>query len=406
MPALGVEEPDNATGTIALQSTRSGRRALLFVVLLTGMFYLAVIGLRIDHYGGNVSSLILAGQRGVTQNPGVVGHHVVVFRNIEGYDGFAYYEVAADPFLRHPLMHDPFRYQRIGYPLAVWAVSLGRREWRPLAMAVVNIAAVLAIAYLSGLIVITVGAGTSLWWALAAAVNPMLIIGVEYDLAEPLLTACCLLALLLYLRHRIVATTLALACAMLTREAAILFLLPLLAGELIARRFCNAALLILSVAPYLAWQAVLARVLGSSGLGTSKGNFDLPLVGIGAVLREARHQSLRSVVVHEGSVLVVVAFVVVALVVAALHLRRRYEVLSGAVLIHAVAAIFGGTAIWVAYASAARVFGGLYPLSVFSFARDRSPGYAFLSALVIVLSVLTFVRLVVVSPALPYYVTP
>ncbi len=376
------------------------------VVLLTGLFYLAVIGLRIGHYGDNISSLIAVGQKSGALAPGAVGHHVVVFRGTEGYDGFAYYEVAADPFLRHPILRDPFRYQRIGYPVAVWAVSLGRREWQPAAMAVVNVAAVLAVAYLSALIIMAVGRGMSVWWALAAAINPMLIIGVEYDLAEPLMAACCLLALFLYLRHRIVAATIALALALLTREAAILFIVPLLIGEMLSRHYRHAGLLAVSVVPYVAWQVTLARVLGSSGLGTSKGNFDAPLVGINAVIQEMRHQSLRSIAVHEGSILVVALLVVLAFVVAALQLRKRYDVLSGAVFVHAGAALIGGTAIWVAYASAARVFGCIYPLSVISYVRHRSWDFALLVALVVVLSVLTFVRLVVVSPVLPYYVTP
>jgi hypothetical protein len=387
-------------------AARRHRRTLALVVLLVGVFYLAVIGLRIRHYGGNISSLIDAGQKVVLHEPGALGHHIVVFRNSTGYDGLAYYDVAADPFLRRPVIRDPFRYQRIGYPLAVWAVSLGQRAWRPVAMAVVNIAAVLGVAYLSGLILLQLGGGTSPWWALASAINPMLITGDEYDLAEPLVTAISLLALLLYLRQRFVAATLALAVALLTREVAILFLLPSMFAELGARRLRRTASLALSVVPYVIWEAVLARAFGRTGTSTSTGNLDLPFVGISAMLQEARHSSLRAALIHQGSIIAVLIFIIAALIIAAVAIRKRYDVLVGGVIVHAIAALFGGTAIWVAYASAARVFGGIYPFTVFAFARRRTPAFAALVVGGILIALFTFLRLVVINPALPYYITP
>src|SRR5947209_1238998 len=104
-----------------------GRRALASVILAVVLVYAAVVGLCVRRYGGNLSSLVGVGQRAGEVQPGGLGHHVVVFRNSDGYDGQEYYYVADDPFLQRRAFRDAFRYQRIGYPLVVWAVSLGQR---------------------------------------------------------------------------------------------------------------------------------------------------------------------------------------------------------------------------------------------------------------------------------------
>src|SRR5207244_2006650 len=173
------------------------------------------------------------------------------------------------------------------------------------------------VAYLSGLIILLYGEGASVWWALACAVNPSLIIGVQADLAEPMAMALSLAGLLLYLRKRVGWTALALAAALLTREVAILFVVPLLAAEIGARHLRRALALLMAVVPYLVWQVVLWRVFGQAGVGMSKGNFDLPFIGLRAVVAAAHHTSLRSALVHQGSVLALAVLVGLALVVAA-----------------------------------------------------------------------------------------
>lgn len=94
--------------------------------------------------------------------PGGFGHHVVVSQHSAGYDGQTYYYMAHDPFLQRRTL-GPFRYQRIGYPLLIWAVSLGRRDARPVAMVAINLLAVMAVAYLAGLIVVRFGRGAGMW---------------------------------------------------------------------------------------------------------------------------------------------------------------------------------------------------------------------------------------------------
>lgn len=381
-------------------------RGLLLVVLVTALIYIGVVALSVRHYHGNLSALIDAGDRSIGGYGHLIGHHVIIFRHTDGYDGLTYYFAADDPFLQRRVYHDVFRYQRIGYPVAVWAASLGQHALRPLAMVGVNIIAVLAVAYLSGLIILLWGKGTSVWWALACAVNPGLLIAVQGDLAEPLTIALSLWGLLLYMRQRIAWAALAFAAALLTREVAVLFIAPLVIAEVMARRWRGAVALVLAGVPYLLWQVILAATFGHVGAQGSQGNFTLPLVGIGAVITEAGHNSLRGALVHQGSILAVVVLVVATLVVALVQVRRRYDIVSGGLLAHGLAALFAGPGIWIAYTSAARVFGGIYPLTVFGFAQQRGRMFYLLVIANVLLTLFTFIRLIAISPTLPYYVTP
>lgn len=132
------------------------RRALLAVALITLLVYAGVVALSVQHYGGNPSSLVVLGDRAVPseKEPNGDGRHVVVVRDSPGYDGQTYYYVADDPFLRRRAFRSPQRYGRIGYPLLIWALTLGQRDARPVAMIAINLLAVTVVAYLAGLIIL------------------------------------------------------------------------------------------------------------------------------------------------------------------------------------------------------------------------------------------------------------
>src|SRR5262249_47991778 len=206
-------------------------RQLLLIGAVVGLFYLGMVWLSIRQYGDNLSSLIQVGQIAPESEPHGLGPHVVVLRNSTGYDGQFYYYIADDPFLQKRTFRSPFRYQRIGYPVVVWAVSLGQRDWRPAAMVAVNIASVIVVALLSAYLLTLLPPAMSPWWALACAINPSLLVAVELDLAEPLTLALPLAGLLLYLRGRIIAAAIVFAAALLTREVAILMLIPVILVE-------------------------------------------------------------------------------------------------------------------------------------------------------------------------------
>jgi hypothetical protein len=397
----------------ALATRRSYRLSLdrarvqvSILLALTVGLYLLVVLLSVRHYGGNISALIEVGQNSSVSRLNDLGHGIVVLRNSTGYDGQTYYAIAAAPFAAAPQYREAFRYQRIGYPAVVWAMSLGERRWQPLVMILVNLIATAAIAYFSLLLLWRYAGKPSMWWALACAASPALLASVQLDLAEPLMTALCLAGLLLCSRERRPWAAVAFAAALLTREVAILFLLPAIGAEALKRNIKGTAVLLAAIVPYLAWEARLASLFGQTGTGEAKANFGTPLAGINSVVRQMRGESIRSAIVHQGSILGVVLFMVVAIAVAAFALRRHYDVLNGALLFHAFASLFAGASIWEAYASAVRVFGGVFPLSIVIYARDRRWWVGVLAYGSVALTLFTFFRLIVVTPALPYYVTP
>jgi hypothetical protein len=381
-------------------------RQLLQISAVVGLVYLGVVWLSIRHYGDNLSSLIQVGQKAPESEPHGLGRHVVVLRNSTGYDGQFFYYIADDPFLQKRTFRSPFRYQRIGYPVVVWAVSLGRRDWRPAAMVAVNIASVLVVAILSVYILGMLAPELSPWWALLCAINPSLLAAVELDLPEPLTLALALAGLLLYMRRHIVAAAIFMAAALLTREVAILMLLPLVLAEIRARAIGNTVILLLAIVPYLLWQLTLQSAFGHTGLSTSEGNFTWPFAGIRAVIAATREQSIRQAVVHQGPILALAALMLLALGVALWRLGRRYNVFDGGIAIHSVAALFAAPVIWTAYSSAARVFGGLFPLAIFAYARQRSPAMALVIGCIVLLTAFAIVRTIAITPALSYYLTP
>jgi len=63
----------------------------------------------------------------------------------EGYDGQFAYFIAVDPLGAAPLIDVPaYRYQRIVYPLLARLLALGRREWIPWMLPLVNLIALAA----------------------------------------------------------------------------------------------------------------------------------------------------------------------------------------------------------------------------------------------------------------------
>lgn len=387
--------------------------ALLLVVLCTGLIYVAYIAACVHPYGNNLSSLIVAGQ--YKYRTGQMDHHTVIFRNTTGFDGMLYYFVADDPFLQHPALHaqafshdgeswQALFHARIGYPLAVSAASLGRKAWRPAAMVGVNLVMVLVISWLAGMLVLLLGGGSRVWWALACALNPSLLVAVRMDLAEPMAIALALAGLLFYLRAQLTWAALTFAAALLTREVTLLFVLPVIATEVRARRLRASATLALALAPYLAAQVVLLRTFGR--VGSIGGNYTLPFRGIASALAAGLRLSPRSAIIHQGPILLTAAIVCLALILSARQILFHYDAISGSLFLHAAAAVCASWSIWHDYSSAARVFGGLYILAILAFVHSRPPGSRALVGAILLLTLFTLLRPLGITPVNPYFLTP
>jgi hypothetical protein len=193
-----------------------------------------------------------------------------------------------------------------------------------------------------------------------------------------------------------------------------MIIVPTVVVALLSRRWRDTLLLGLAAVPYLAWRAALGHTFAHPDLGatTWASDFGAPFAGMHQVLLSAAHtleqHQLRSLLVHQGSVLAIMAIAMGTGVLAVWQLRCGGDkVVAGTFLAVAVVGIFGSGGVWGAYANAGRDFGLVFPMLVFSLATRRSYrllvlGLCALSAL---LTLLLVYRDLALSPTLPYTLT-
>lgn len=214
-----------------------------------------------------------------------------------GYDGQFYYYIAYRPSVivdcaQRPAvcpMNDPsFRMQRILYPAAAELLSLGRGWLLPFALLAINFAAILVTVWLVG--ALCVAAGASRWLGAAAGLFGGELMGFLHDLADPFSVMWVVLAVYLARRGRPLWAALAVAAALLTREA-LLFYLPLLALPLLAERRWRtlAASAVIALGPFFAWQLTLRALYGKWPLlDGSTGAAQLDAIPFLGLLQEQR----------------------------------------------------------------------------------------------------------------------
>ena len=200
-----------------------------------------------------------------------------------GYDGQFYYYIAADPIGARPYLDNAaYRYSRPVYPLAAKAGALGQESTLPGALLLVGILGV-GLGTL-GLATIAARRGVSPWYGALVGVYPGLFEGVSHDLVEPLAYGLVALGLLGWFkeRPRLYAAAACFGLAGMTRETTLLF--PVVIAAWLAlhdRRVRDgAAMLAISVGPYVAVKVALDAWLGSWGQSMSRNLELVPFRGL------------------------------------------------------------------------------------------------------------------------------
>ncbi len=198
----------------------------------------------LQHFHGDVSLFVVAGGAGVEAR--AVPKGLTVTPNIGGYDGAGFYRLALTPFTRArteygiTLDDPPYRQQRIGYPLIVWALSLGHAGWVPALLVLVNFAGVIAIAAACAALARSVAGGV------AIALYPGFLLTMSHDTSE--IVACAFVVAALCSKRPWL-TALLLSCAVLTRETTLIVVVALLLRRTIAY--------VLPLIVYALWQLTL-----------------------------------------------------------------------------------------------------------------------------------------------------
>src|SRR4051794_8055231 len=187
--------------------------------------------------GGDISRFVIAG--GVNVDASKTPPGLTVIPNIGGYDGMWFYRLAINPFTRVQAAHGiridnpPYRQQRIGYPFIVWMLSLGRVEWIPWLLAIVNIIAAAALAAFAG--AFAKRFGLHALWGVIVPLYPGFVLTFSRDLSEIVAAAFAMGAIWAAASRRNIAAALLLTAAVLTRETTLLLAVALAAVWLVDR---------------------------------------------------------------------------------------------------------------------------------------------------------------------------
>jgi len=352
----------------------SSSLAPIWIVLCIYVIFLAALGF---WHAYNPSALIGLGAEDPLNTPDRLPSGLVVFAG-SGYDGQYFYHIALNLIRRTHATVDPMRYQRIGYPLLAALFAFGQERMLPTTMLVVNLLAMVTGTWV--FIELLRGYNLSPWYSLLFAANLGQILGLQMDLAFPLQLALATGALLFWEKRRLLASAALLAGSILTSESSILFLFPLMAAEALRRRWAGVVILGLSTVPYLAYQVLLLHWMGVGGISTSTSHIVLPFTGMAQVLARSLAGPTTGLLplVRQGAVLGMMAFMLAASAVSGRKLLRGYDPYTCGMFCHAGASFFASYAIWEAYASAGRVFSGVFPMLVLSYAICRERGSAIL----------------------------
>jgi hypothetical protein len=271
---------------------------------------------------GHISGFVMAER--AYANPARVPRGLVVLpRN--GYDGQFFYRLALNPSNLHRRAYgitfdSKFRVQRIGYPVLAWLVSLGQHQWVPLALVLVNLAALAGIGLLGGLF--ARAAHRHCLWGLLLAGYFGFVFSLGRDIAEPLAAVLLLAGVLAYRRGRPVTAGLLLAYGALTRETvmvavaaiAVVRIVTIVRGRARPGRLDLAWLVPSAV--FAAWQAVVYSVTGSFALGAdTSSNTGFPgQAMVHALVTNVRHLSVHAAPIDAWVVefVCLVAFVAMA----------------------------------------------------------------------------------------------
>lgn len=273
------------------------------VAALTLIAYGGFILMQLIGYGGDITRFVIAGPQFIPPQVGAtVG--LSVLSHGTGNDGQFYYLLALNPFSPHvalPGAHydwPSYRAQRILYPLVVWALSLGGRPALvPLMLPLVNLAAVVAVGWVSATLARRFGAQPL--WGLLLAFYPGLLVSLAADIGDPLAMALALGGLLALVNRRWGWASALFSLAALSRETTTLIPLALAIAALLARvtplpalrlpairliaREDRRAGFLAGVIPCIAacaWQLETLVVWGHLGVGSGESNISYPLLGL------------------------------------------------------------------------------------------------------------------------------
>lgn len=238
--------------------------------LVVACLYVLFVGLDMHIFGYNFLYFVHIGPRFVLHIPSAA----------PGYDGQFYYQIAHDPLHAAQFLDRPaYRYQRIVYPMLIWALTLGQASFIPFMLMFVNF---LAIVFGTELVArMLIQQKLSPWYSLAFGLYFGQATALIFDTTEPFTYFLVCLGLFLIMRKRPTSAALTLGLAVLSRETAVLFPVGYLLVSLYQRRWRDALrLMLLSIVPAAAWYILVAAFFHVKGIPTGPAFQLIPFQGL------------------------------------------------------------------------------------------------------------------------------
>ncbi|MFZ0544771.1 MAG: hypothetical protein WAM60_05010 [Candidatus Promineifilaceae bacterium] len=170
-----------------------------------------------------------------------------------------------------------YRYQRILYPTLARLLAFGQTNLIPWTLIILNILAISGGTYITEKILAELG--VSRWYALIYGFYGSQFVGLRTDLNEPLAHALIQVAILAWMRRRLLWTVVFFALAALTKEIALIFLGAFIVSELIKRDLKWVIGLAAGAVPYFAFQFFLLFWRGEFGVTSGQPFHLLPFGG-------------------------------------------------------------------------------------------------------------------------------
>lgn len=405
-------------------------RSFQHAALVIGISVFLYVFLVIYHtapYDYNLSSLIRIGAANPFFTPSVLDEGTVVFIDRrsggDGYDGQFYLYMIKDLLMGEDGIPNPFRFQRILYPVLVWMFALGRAELLPASMLFVNLAAIaLSALLLWKLLRETEGDGDCpkncgprifgrrLGTVPRADLRPEhlfiytlnvgFLVAVFYDVATPLCVALIVAAAYFYWRDRMWLASLMMALSLLAQENGGVVLVALGAWLLARKELKKALILGLSVAPWAAWQIILWARYGHLPFIMSGNHLRPPFMGMISQLSSQALSGNWVNLLRELSVYPMMLFVLALLAVSAIEMKKNPSPFMLVLLVHGLIGVcFNREQIWSStISSSARALAGVFPFLVICCGQTRSRRMLALIALSALLTALGILRIFLMPP--------
>ena len=350
-------------------------------------------------YGGNFSAMIRLSSDVKTDVfvPEFIQDGMVVFDKGGGYDGQAYYYVAMDPFMSTGLYRDGYRQQRVLYPLLARIAAFNDGRGLPYSLYYVNLLALGAGVYF--FILILRRFSLSPFWSLFYGLSPPSIMTIQYDLPSPLCLALIVAAVYFYLEDNLAMTALLFSLAFLTREDTIMVFVPLVVWELRSNRSIKrAAALSLSIVPFMLWQSYIFQTLGALPTAESSTVVSfLPFSGIYGYISTFTASSSADLIKRAIN-LGVFIYLMAVLVIIAWRLTKTSHLFYYVTAAYALLVLITVPSQWNNFNGLLRLFYGIFPFLVLSYGVERAVSIRYAGYCIGLITALTIVRVLFVSP--------